>query len=507
MLKRIVLLLMAISLPGKAEQPAPDAYPALSNYIESSRDIVGLPFGTAVVMIKDGQVVYSKGFGYADIEKRRPVNEETAFYIASTTKPFYALSLLLAEAEGQFDSQATLADMFPALPLDDEIKKRVTAAQLLTHTSGLSNDPLTTALAYSGLHTPATEPAMLGAPYTTFKEQQDFDYSNFGYKLLGIWQQQTRHIGWQQSIENRIINPLGLTHTSPYVSTATERHWPTAEPYSLMADDPARPLSIRKHDETMHAAGGLLASAGDLASFLRVLMEHGKLDGRPTLAKNAVEKALTKQVETRSRFENLSRDGYAYGWYTGEFKGQRMLHHLGSYAGTHAHMSFMPELKAGLIVLNNEDMASIKVTAHIAELAYSALLGEDIRELSREKATELGGQIAGLKKGIAGHKAKLAARPLQLSLEKSAYAGDYSHPLFGRLQITGDQENALMLHWGQVHSRLSGYTSENMVRYAYSPRSGAVARFNIDKGSVQGVTLEGIEFQKQTATGQSQGQH
>ena len=138
-----------------------------------------------------------------------------------------------------------------------------------------------------------------------------------------------------------------MQHSSALVSEAQRKNWTLAKPYSAMSPNPAQELYLQKTDQTMHAAGGMLATAPDLAKFLIAQMQ----DSGAVFPETVIKKAQQTEVTTDSNYNDFKRSGYAWGWYSGDYKGERMLHHFGSFAGFHAHLSFIPEKNMGLVVL------------------------------------------------------------------------------------------------------------------------------------------------------------
>ena len=187
-----VLLALAIVVCLPAIAASPVEFKALANAIERVKTATGYPTGTAVAVVKDGKVVYEGYFGYADLGARRPVDKHTAFYIASTTKPFLALHALLQERAGELDTGTTLHAMFPATVFADIDARVVTIKDLLTHTSGIDNQPLVWATAFSGLHDANSRQQLVAASYANAEAPRGtFDYTNVGYNILGVWLDRT----------------------------------------------------------------------------------------------------------------------------------------------------------------------------------------------------------------------------------------------------------------------------------------------------------------------------
>jgi CubicO group peptidase (beta-lactamase class C family) len=107
--------------------------------------------GMGIVVVRDTQIVYMKGFGYADIDAKRPFTPQTEFYIASTTKSFTGLAAALLDKKGTFKLDAPLHQYLPALKLQAPMDAdSITIRSLLTHTHGIGGGPVAIRLAYSG---------------------------------------------------------------------------------------------------------------------------------------------------------------------------------------------------------------------------------------------------------------------------------------------------------------------------------------------------------------------
>ena len=112
-------LALALLLPQAQAAPAnPDAFDPLAQAIETFKRDTRYPAGTAVIVVKDGKIAYQGYFGLADIAAKTAVDADTVFYIASATKPFFALNALLAAHAGSLDTRTSLQAMFPAARFD-----------------------------------------------------------------------------------------------------------------------------------------------------------------------------------------------------------------------------------------------------------------------------------------------------------------------------------------------------------------------------------------------------
>lgn len=492
------LFVAAAVLTTQAAMAAAPDFSGLARAVQATKDATGFPAGTAVIVVKDGKVAYQGYFGHADIGAKTPVGADTVFYIASATKPFFALEALLAEHAGELDTRTTLQAMFPDKRFVGFDAGWVTFRQLLTHTSGLDNMPLVWATAYTGLHDAGLRLRLVDetrpnsdAPNGTF------DYTNVGYNIASVWLDATNEMPWQDQLASRIFKPLGMDRTTARASDAEAAGWTIAKPYSFAAADRTQPLYLQKTDATMHAAGGMLSTAPDLATFLMAQLADGRLGRKQVLAAEVIRASHVRQATTDSRYLDFPRDGYAWGWYTGDYQGRRMLHHFGSFAGFHAHLSFMPDENIGLVVLNNEDVLGARLTNLIAEYAYALALGNtDIAAKAPARFSGLADDARKLGQAATAQREKIRAREWRLSLPRRAYAGRYAHALLGDVTVVVGEGDHMQLRWGQLQAQATGYDKPEHVRVEFVPGSGDVLEFVVANGEVQALVYDDLRFEK-----------
>ncbi|QNN69752.1 serine hydrolase [Thermomonas carbonis] len=476
-----------------------DAFNALAQAIEKFKEDTRYPAGTAVIVVKNGRIAYQGYFGLADIATNTPVDADTVFYIASATKPFFALNALLAEHAGKLDTHTSLQAMFPDARFRDFDANAVTGKHLLTHTSGIDNVPLGWATAFSGVHDEASlRRLVLASRANAEAPLGTLDYSNIGYNIASLWLDRSDTAPWQAQLQARLFAPLGMRHTTARVSEAEARGWTIAKPHAFVSADRNVPLYLRKTDATMHAAGGMLSTAPDLANFLIAQLDHGKLGRKQVLPASIVHASQQQQVTTDSKYLGFPRDGYAWGWYTGTYKGRRMLHHFGGFAGFHAHLSFMPDANIGLVVLNNEDVLGARLTNVIADVAYGIALNEPgIATNTDARFAQLVVDTGTLEQAALRQRDALKVRPWRLSLPRAAYAGRYVHADLGEMTVSLQAGDTLAMRWGQLQAVASGYDQPEHVRIELVPNSGNVLEFVVDAGKVEALVLDGMRFDKQ----------
>ncbi len=491
-------LLAAILISSTAfAKPAVD-FAALDRLIQKTKDTTAHQTGTAIAVIQNGQIVYQGYFGYADIENKLRVNRNTAFYIASATKPLMALNTLLQIEKSKLDSNATLTTLFPHMTFADIDANAVSVRDLLTHTSGIDNQPLVWATAFSGIHDAKSRSQLVAQSYRNAQAAHGvFDYSNVGYNIVSVWLDRHFNTPWQMQLERNVFAPLGMTHSSAYISQARRRSWQIAKPYSVLSANKNLPLYLEKSDQTMQAAGGVVASAADLARFLIAELANGKIDGKQILPSAIIKQSQLSQTKTDGvGYEDFQRSGYAWGWYLGAYKGKSMLHHFGGFAGFHAHLSFIPEANIGLVILNNEDFLAGKVSNLIADYVYGQLLHEANNEARvSARFDALWSKAKALDAAVSKQQAALQARQWDLSLPKAAYLGKYTHPLLGDLYVK-QIDDQLQISWGRLSAPATAYESKDQARVEFVPNSGQVIAFVVKQDLVIAVEFEGMQFRK-----------
>ena len=495
-MNNIILCLLASSafVMNSAAALSNKDFAQLEQLIEKTKTQTAVQSGTAIAVIQNGKVLYQGYFGYADIAAQQKVQPDTVFYIASATKPFTTLATLLLEQQNKLSTKTSLQQMFADTKFSGFDASRISIKQLLTHQSGVDNQPLVWATAYSGIHTPASLQALVAGSYPDAESKTgQFNYSNVGYNIVSTWLDQRFGLSWQQQLQQLIFTPLQMQHSTALVSEAQRKNWTLAKPYSAMSPYPAQELYLQKTDQTMHAAGGMLATAPDLAKFLIAQMQNDSA----VFPQPVIKKAQQTEVVTDSSYNDFKRSGYAWGWYSGNYKGERMLHHFGSFAGFHAHLSFIPEKNIGLVVLNNEDFLSGHVTNLIADYSYGLLLNEaDIKTKVTARFDDLLVKAAGLPKAVLKEQQKIHSRTFQLSLPVAAYVGTYRHPQLGDIQLTLTDKQQPQLQWGELRTVATGYDQADSLRLNWVPNSGDIAHFTLDGNQVTGLSFNQINFKK-----------
>jgi CubicO group peptidase (beta-lactamase class C family) len=447
--------------------------------------------GMAVAVVRDTQVVYAKGFGWADVETRRPVTPETIFYIASTTKSFTGLAAAMLDEQGRLDLDAPLSRYLPTARLQAPLSAdSITLRSLLSHTHGIDNDgPIVFRTAFSGEHTNDQLITLLAA-HPPAKTGREHVYGNIGYNIAGLAMDATLGESWRDVLQSLIFQPLGMTSTSAYVSRVPRVR--LAQPYRWEPTGFAR-APYNKGDANMQAAGGLVSSAADMARWLEAHINEGMVDGRRVFPASAIAETHRRQATIRRDVRGLAQNGYGFGWQIGTLGTDTILTHGGGFLGFSTHMSFMPQRRIGVVVMTNEN----GMGSALAELAARAVYGRltDGQGFAADSVARLRAEAAAARERVAADRARRAARPQTLPLPIDAYAGTYENQLYGRL-VFSVVNGKLEARAGQAWSPVEVYDGANNALRVELTGSGQVARFTVEGSRAVSVEIGGVTFRR-----------
>lgn len=461
----------------------------IDNYIKENKKIIGLEAGTAIAIIKDGEIIHEGYFGYEDIEAERGVDSNTSFYIASMTKPFFALATLLKAYKGEINTNDSLTKLFPKLHFTQIKPNDIKVKHLLSHTSGIDNLPLVLATAYSGQYTSESKKKIIENSYENAEfPLGEFEYSNVGYNILSQWFERKYNAKWQDTLIDSVIAPIGAKRTSPYISDAKQLGWSLAKGYSVKSDNKKVPVHLSKMNNTMHAAGGMISNVKDLSNFLIAHLNYGKINGKQVFPSEVIEKSHEELVKFT---EHGIKKGYSWGWFIQKLNGYSLYEHRGGFSGAHTYMSFMPEKGIGLVVLTSQDKWGGDLAFAIEKTVYSQLLGMPIGEVKKILNKR---KLKAISKARKFYQSKLELAEVYVPLENATnkYQGRYTHELLGNIDITVGAKEQLMITFGNLASILLQNKNTNELFVHFIPNNFESFFFKNDKT----IEYQGIEFIK-----------
>jgi CubicO group peptidase (beta-lactamase class C family) len=479
-----------------AEAQSPPALPDRDLVARGIAEIFGAGAapGMSVVVVVDTAIFYVGGFGYADVATRRNVTPETLFYIASSTKSFTALATALLDRDGVVSLDLPVSRYLPGLELHAPLSAdSITVRRLLTHTHGIANDgPVVFRTAFSGEHDPALLERLI-ATHAPDERGGAFRYGNVGYNVASLAIDRATGTSWKDVLRERVLEPLGMHGTTGYVSETDRGR--LAQPYAP-ADTGFDRVPYAKIDGNMHAAGGLVSSAEDMARWLEVNINDGMLDGQRVFPADIMREVHRLQVSHQDSSGRWPRHGYALGWQVGTYGGDTLLHHFGGFPGFDAHVSFMPGRRVGVAVLTNGGFGG-GLMDQVSQYLYDVFAGRvEPTAGAVARRAELVGRLEGARARIAQNRAERRARPQQLPHPLDAYAGVYENPEFGRLVWTV-ADGRLRASIGALHSVAETFdAAANALRVELVPGSGSTVRFTFEGDRAVRAVWNDVAFER-----------
>ncbi len=321
--------------------------------------------GVAVLVRKDGKTVFAHGYGVRDLRSRDRIEPDTNFRLASVTKQFTATAVMLLVRDGKLRYEDRLTDVFPAFPV---YGRAVTIRHLLTHTSGLPDYETLMEAAEKGrapiwtperqIHDDEVLALLRGETKGRFEPGTSWSYSNSGYVLLGLVVARVSGKPFPEFLRDRILRPLGMTHTLAY------EHGKTEVPQRAFGHT-KEGAGFREADQSPTSAtlgdGGVYSSIEDLARWDEALRTNELLS--PGLMKPATT-PVTLVDGSRPRWpaepgeDNLAPGepvAYGFGWFLDPWRGHARMWHHGSTRGFRTAIERFTDDGITVVILANRD--------------------------------------------------------------------------------------------------------------------------------------------------------
>ena len=331
-----VIILINLIISANLHAQEKNKIPGLDNHISDifrSLQIDTMP-GASVLVAQNGDIVYQKGFGYADIEKKIPVTADTKFKIGSTSKQFTAVAILKLQEEGKLKIEDKLSKYIPDFPRGNE----VTIYQLLTHTSGIHDYNSTPGLDMNKPVTPQALIEIIKNFQYDFNPGDRYLYNNSGYFILGYIVAQLSGKTLGEYLNDTFFEPLGMKNTGLYETGKVLKN--LAQGYS-MDGDKVKNADFQEMSWTL-GVGSIYSTTEDLYIWNEAIF-NGK----------AVSDATLKSAFTQSVLNSGGKVDYGFGWFLGTNRGLKFIQHSGGVSGFSAYLERQPENNLTVCVLLN----------------------------------------------------------------------------------------------------------------------------------------------------------
>lgn len=463
--------------------------------------------GVAVAIIKNDQVVFSKGFGVIESGKKAKVNSETLFGIASNTKAMTTALIAGLVDEGKLTWRTKVIDIIPEFQMPDAyVTREFTIIDLLSHNSGLGlgagdltiwpDTTLTTKDVINALkHLPQT---------SSFRSE--FAYDNLMYVIAGDVIARVTGKSWQENIEQRIFKKLGMKNTKSAFSKISKNNKNVARAHVHLAGE----LNVIGGNfiENFSSAGSVASSVNDMSLWLKAQLKQGVYI-EATESNKSSEKRLFSEEQSRAMWQartllsvsqaaqlNDKTHFYAYGlgWFMNDYHGVKLIHHSGGILGMVSKVVMVPEENLAMVVLTNQQ------SGYAFNAIYRQILNEYM-DLPEKDWTDY--YYAKQKKRLVNERKRLADDAASIdkdstpSLPLANYAQTYVDNWYGEIHITQAQDKLIMQFSNTpvLKGTLEHYQYNTFIVRWYDKtlEADAFVNFNLNPdGSINYATMKAV---------------
>ena len=345
--------------------------------LEARRKELGIP-GLSLAIVRNGEIILSKGFGYKNFEKKIPVTADTQFAIGSATKAFTALSVLMSQDEGKLSLDENPNKYLPYFKINDaETNQKITVRNLLTHSSGLNRTDLGWV---TGRLSREEIIKVAGEAKPVAKLGEKFLYQNVMFAAAGEIVSKVQKMPWESYVEQKIFTPLGMTNTTLSVpamqkakdySFGYEYNFDTKE----TINKPTRELAA------ISPAGSINSSANDMAKWLKFLLSKGSIGGKRVVS----EKGFAEWTSPQQKISPDGKFSYAMGWFVQQVNGKKVIQHGGNIDGFNSMVAFLPDENLGFVMLTN--VSGSPLGSELISIISDGILNENKTETPANAAS------------------------------------------------------------------------------------------------------------------------
>lgn len=491
-MKRIVIILsFCLFLSSVSYSQNSFISDSLDNYMDYALKLWKIP-GAAVVVVKDGKIVISKGYGVKDMNSKEKVDENTLFMIASNTKAFTGTALALLENEKQLTLDDKVVKWMPDFRLyDSVITPYVTIRDLLCHRLGLQTFQGDFINWCSNL---SRKEIIFN--FRNLKPVFDFrtryGYCNAAFLTAGEIIPIVIGISWEDYISKNIILPLNMNRTSlSYKTMLSDKNVTKGHTIDFEG------LKIVPYDEVdnLGPAASICTSVKDIANWLIMQTDSGKFNGEQVIPYKVLAKTINPNmvlgINQNYLYKGLKHiRSYGLGWQIEDYSGRLLVSHTGGVNGYVTSTCFLPEEKLGIAVFTNTD----------ANYLYEALKYQIIESYLNVPYRNFSNIFYGFfeegnkdSKRYYENEMNIVKQNNKTELSFDNYSGKYFNIAYGNIEIKKEDEK-LVIHFPR-HPFLTGLLlplggNSFFCKYSHPGWGVKIIDFNTENGKVKSVKIK-----------------
>jgi CubicO group peptidase (beta-lactamase class C family) len=412
-----------------AERTLAPELEGLDSFIQERMEEWKVP-GLAIAVVRDGEILLCQGFGKRDVEQDLPVTSRTLFAIGSSSKAFTTMALGILADEGKLDWDRPVREYLPWFAMYDTFaSERITPRDLVCHRSGL---PRHDAVWYNarGSRRDVIERIRYLEPTTDFRTT--YQYQNLMFLTAGYLAGELGGSDWETFVQERILDPLGMTSTNFSVETS-QQSGDFALPYAEK-DNQVQAIPFRNID-LVGPAGSINSNVEDMARWVMLHLGKGTIEGEVIVSEAQIAQMHKSNMTMAAPYlpiEENALGSYGLGWFIESYNGDTVIHHGGAIDGFLGQVAFVPKHNIGVSIQTNLNGNPFPMI--LAYQVFDRLRGRTPSPVNEQvrKVTDEAKEAA--KKGKEQNQTDRVPNTSP-SHDLDAYTGEYEHPGYGTITI------------------------------------------------------------------------
>lgn len=402
--------------------------------------------GFAVAVVEKDKIIYAKGFGYRDVEKKLPVTPHTLFAIGSVSKSFTSSLIGLLQKEGKVELDKPAVQYLPDLHFyNNNMNNSITLRHMMSHQTGLPRHDFS----WYFFNTSSRDSLLQRLQYQepNFGVRERWQYNNFMFLAQGVVVEKMTGQSWEENIAKKLFAPLGMQRSNLSISNM-QKYNDAALGYNVKGDSVIQKIPYYNIDG-MAPAGSINSSVTEMAAWLTTWINGGKYKGKEVLPASYISEAISPQAIERAGLPTKEKPDihfstYGLGWGIISYRGHYRVEHGGNIDGFSASAAFYPTDSIGIVVLSNQNGSAVPsivrnmITDRLFNLKPYDWNGDMKKAADKAKAQQK--EAARTKQSI--------ARNTKPTHPLTAYEGRYHHPGYGSVTIYA-KEDSLFGRFGQ----------------------------------------------------------
>lgn len=424
-----VLFIIIFSLDLFAQEnqgiKLPDGYEAYVEKVMKDWNIEGCAIG----IVKNGKMVYAKGFGYRNAKDKLPATEHTLFAIGSCTKAFTSAAACILLDQGKLDFDKPVINYIPDFKLyDDYVTAHITPRDLMSHRSGLPRHDLVWYGADNLTRKDLVYKLRYLEPSHGFREV--WQYQNGMFLATGYLIEQISGTAWEDFVKANLIDPLEMGSTNFSVldmQKTSDYSMPYDEEKGIVKEIPFRDINA------MGPAGSINSNVFDMSNWMIMQLNMGKFKDKQIVQQSSLMQTQTPtMIMPGSITDEIFYSSYGLGWMITSYRGHLRVMHGGNIDGFSADVALYPKDSIGIVVLTNMNGTQFTGVARnytidklldLSEIDWNAKLLEGrknaLKTAEEQMKTEDPNRVEGTE----------PTHPLE------DYAGSYENTAYGTMEI------------------------------------------------------------------------